>query len=141
MAPRQFGRYAVNRRFKGIGGDGGGQHFANTGPHRANQKLGGKRSAQQNDGNFWMVRRDVFDLHQFMRVAAHAVNNHQVRLFLLRNDAHFAFAAVNQNRRMGVGFEHAPHVLQMGFVGGYNSDFHGCLWLMSKSRRCWGLAA
>ena len=46
------------------------------------------------------MRDDMLDLSQFMGVATHAIDQHQVWLLVFGDAAHPALSAVNQNHSM-----------------------------------------
>jgi hypothetical protein len=64
--------------------------------------LGG---AQQDHGGSGKVRGDHFHLAQFVGIAAHAVDHHEVGQLLFRNQPHAALAAFGVDHRVTLGLE------------------------------------
>jgi hypothetical protein len=113
----EFGRNPGHGCIERIGRCGRGQDFAHAHPHRVDQELGRLGRAQQDDRDLGMVGGDIFHLGQLIGVAAHAIDEHQVGLLLLGNRAHPAFPPFDERDAVGLRFERAAHVLQVGLVG------------------------
>jgi hypothetical protein len=71
-----------------------------------------------------MVGGDVLDQRELVGIAAHAVDQHELRLLLLGDLAHPAFSAVDQDDGVRMGLEHLAHFLEVILVGRNDGDLH-----------------
>src|SRR4051812_99692 len=89
----KLGSYAVYRSIECFGSRRRRKYLTHAGAHRTDEEFGCVGCAKQNDCYARVVRGDMLYLIEFVRIAAHAFDDQQIRLLLFGDVTHLALSS------------------------------------------------